>query len=125
MAPKRLTRADFKNIQSSGARRIHGRYFTLSVASLKGNNGSTETRIACVVSKKTAPRAVDRNLIKRRTREAVRHLLDTKSGSLTNTTRSQENTSLIFYVKKEALSAPYKAIESDVHTLLSHCISEH
>lgn len=73
-------------------------------------NGSTEPRFACVVSKKVAKRAVDRNLIKRRGREAVRDALKKSAAA---------PASYVFYAKKEALGAPYRDIAAEIRKLLS------
>ena len=106
---QRLSRADFSKITSAKSRRYFGAYFSLSVVPFSPEKTLSEPKFACVVSKKAAKHAVDRNGIKRRCREAVR--LATRGRPLA--------ASLIFYAKKEAVGASYARIEQDVGALLS------
>jgi len=68
---------------------------------------STLPRYACVVSKKVASHAVDRNLIKRYCREACRLL----------PTDSTPGYSFVLYAKKEAKGASFQEIQHDVKNL--------
>jgi len=52
----------------AGARRISDRYFTL----LARENGLAHARLGLAISRKAAPRAVDRNRLKRIVRETFR-----------------------------------------------------
>lgn len=103
----RLARIDFKSF-GRGARREHGRFFTLT-AVFRASGG---TRAACVVSKKTAARAVDRNRIKRRAREALRAELREITAPL----------SLVLYTKKEALDAPFSELAADIRQLIARAL---
>jgi ribonuclease P protein component len=106
---QRLSRADFASISAAKHRRFFGTYFSLSVAVLPVSDALHEPKFACVVSKKIATHAVDRNLVKRQCREAVR--LAPKSIAMP--------VSLVFYAKKEAKGVSYKEIEDDGRKLLS------
>ncbi len=106
----RLSRNDFKQF-SRTSRRIAGRYFTLVVSF--GATGSGP-KAACVVTKKIAARAVDRNLIKRRARAALhKALCDVKDPLM-----------LAFYAKKEARDAPFPSISEDVQNLIMRAIGK-
>ncbi|HKJ94919.1 MAG TPA: ribonuclease P protein component [Gammaproteobacteria bacterium] len=52
-----------------GARRVGDRYFTVLLL----ENDTDGARLGMAVSRRTAPRAVDRNRIKRLVRESFRH----------------------------------------------------
>jgi ribonuclease P protein component len=64
----RLSRADFSSLKT--LRKEQGKLFVLSVAKSPDN----KPRFTCVVSKKIAHKAHERNLIKRRTRAAFREI---------------------------------------------------
>lgn len=101
----RLTRVGFKDF-TSRSRREHGRFFTLALVLRNDTKGP---RAACIVSKKVATRAVDRNLIKRRARAALAPALRGVSVSL----------SIALYAKKDALHASYKEVADDIAHLMS------
>jgi ribonuclease P protein component len=109
---QRLSRADFASISAARSRRFFGTYFSLSVGPLPSGAVAQGPKCACVVSKKVAKNATDRNLIKRRCREACRTVLAIGKHGL------QNHASLVFYAKKEAKGAPFKEIEKDVMNLL-------
>ena len=69
-------------------------------------------KFACVVSKKTYKRAVDRNLIKRR----IFHILYAYSKN-TDTNNTQPTPSLIFYPKKNSLDVTYQALEAEIYKI--------
>lgn len=97
----RLTGAEIRSIRSP--RRVHGSYFSLSISA----TAADAVRFACVVSKKVAARAVDRNLLKRRCREIVaKRISYVPSGTY------------LLYAKKGALSATYKDLERDIVQML-------
>lgn len=100
----RLSRADFIRLPRA-ARRVHGNYFSLTGAPLPSLGWA---KVACVVSKKTAARAVDRNKIERRCREALRPLIKEVGRPI----------ALIFYAKHEAVHASFAAIRQDIQKLL-------
>ena len=103
----RVSHSDFKLTANSRLRRERGEYFILSHGPLLGST-SNNLQIACIVSKKTATRAVDRNLIKRRCRSAVRNFLaDIKKPQ-----------ALIFYANKNAKAASFAEIKRDVEKLI-------
>jgi ribonuclease P protein component len=106
---QRLSRADFASLTAAKQRRFFGVYFSLSMAFIPTNGSVSKLNCACVVSKKVASNAVDRNLIKRRCREVCR--LNIKSLMVP--------VSLIFYTKKEAKGATYSEIEKDIKRLLT------
>ncbi len=100
----RLSRADFTRLPKA-ARRIHGEYFSLTVTPLPSSKGP---RAACVVSKKVSARAVDRNRIERRCREALRPLLS----------KITKPEAFLFYAKREAREASTSDVARDVEKLL-------
>lgn len=105
-----LARADFLRSAGVRTRRLHGAFFSLSVLDLpRGARGPTS---ACVVSKKVSPKAVERNLIKRRCREAVRGLI----------LKRNEQLALVFYAKREALRATFTDIRNDTASLLERAL---
>ena len=98
----RVTRQDFEHIHSTSVKRYHGEFFSLVVITASG------TKFTCVVSKKIAARAVERNRIKRRCREAARAAL----GS------TRHEIAFVFYAKRQAREAAFAAIKKDVETLI-------
>lgn len=87
----------------SGARRISGELFSLSLSPASGEL----VQCACVVSKKVSKLAVKRNLIRRRCRAA---LLDTlavlKPGVY------------IFHAKRECMQASYADVKADIEKIV-------
>lgn len=61
-------------------------------------------KFACVTSKKTLKRAVDRNLIKRRVFSLVQELSPSFAKSL------------VFYPKKGSVTAPYSQLHKEIKT---------
>jgi ribonuclease P protein component len=106
---QRLSRVDFSSMNVARSRRFYGTYFTMSVSPQPAENTTNEPKFACVVSKKIAAHAVDRNRIKRRCREALR----TTPGTVTGTRV------VVFYAKKESKNATFQEVVSDVNHLLS------
>ncbi|MDO8561991.1 MAG: ribonuclease P protein component [bacterium] len=102
-----ISHSDHKLAANSHLRRKRGAYFILSYGVLAGGR-SKNTQIACVVSKKTAARAVDRNLIKRRCRAAARNLLADIKKPL----------AFIFYANRNAKGASFAEIKQDVDELM-------
>jgi ribonuclease P protein component len=106
MPPRnRLARADFARLGLK-RRREHGKYFSLVIAALPG---AEAPKIACVVGKKVVARAVSRNAIERRCREALRPLVPTLPKGL----------ALVFYAKREAREASFSDIARDMRALLA------
>ncbi|MCR4281268.1 MAG: ribonuclease P protein component [Candidatus Kaiserbacteria bacterium] len=109
----RISHSDFKLIANSRLKRERGRYFILSYGPLFGR-AHQDLQIACIVSRKTAAKAVDRNLIKRRCRSAARNFLaDTQKPQV-----------LIFYANKNAKSASFADIKQDIAQLIERAIGE-
>jgi ribonuclease P protein component len=90
--------------QSAG-KRIHGRFFSLLVVPV----GRGNAKCACVVSKKTAAKAVDRNSIKRRFRNIL----------ATRIVREQKPLALVFSAKRDAGGASFAELEHDIDELFS------
>lgn len=84
--------------------RVHGRFFSLSVEPIQGPASCW----TCVVSRKVAQGAVDRNRIKRWCREAVRARV-----------KKEKPRALIFRAKATAARAIFAEIDQDVADLLS------
>jgi len=103
-----VTHADFVRADMAKFRRERGSLFILSFGTLPGQKQG-DLKTTCVVSKKTALRAVVRNLIKRRWRNAMRQCLSFAPAPST----------LIFYAMRPASSASYEDIKKDVAALVS------
>lgn len=105
---QRISRTEFASMDIARARRFHGAFFTLSVASQSPDSPKNKPKFACVVSKKVSNRAVDRNRIRRVVKEICRTVGEGISSTKT----------LIFYAKKDAKTADFKTIDADIRTLL-------
>lgn len=103
-AAHRLTVADLRAFRP--ARRIHGAYFSLAVAP------APAVKAAFVVSKKIAPRAVTRNLVKRRSRASLSPLIARLAPA-----------HYVFYAKKEAVAASFSEIKNDIGKLADRYIA--
>ena len=101
----RLSRADLARTRRAPARRARGEYFTLAVTALPAGSSA---KVACIVSKKIAKRAPDRNTIERRAREALRPLI----------THIRAPLALVFTAIRGAREASYAEIERDITKLL-------
>lgn len=88
-----------------GFKRHSGGLFTLSWGRMEGR---THPGAACIVSSKVAPRAVDRNRLKRLCRAALSTYL---------TKETQPNV-FIFVAKKAAVEAPAMDIRAEIRALL-------
>ena len=99
--PSRLSREDFSALVT--LRREHGKFFTLTIAKSPDN----KPRSACVVSKKTANKAHDRNLIKRRCRAVIRDA------------SVKHPFALVFTAKRSAREATFADVSLDVTSLLN------
>lgn len=86
-------------------RRVHGLLFSLAISPLA--QGETTTKFACVVSKKVSPKAVERNRIKRRCREAARAFMSDDSPR-----------ALVFVAKRTARDATSGDLTRDIESLL-------
>ena len=100
----RLARSDFDRMR--GFIRLQGRLFSLSYGTLPGR---TASGAACVVSKKVAARAVDRNRIKRRSRA----ILETFARS------AKPAAVVVAYAKKGAADASFEETRADLESLLA------
>lgn len=85
---------------------MHGQYFTLTLSALTGEGPKS----ACVVSKKIAARAVDRNRIQRRCREVVRSYIG----------QIEQPIALVFYGKRGAGAASFADTKKDIENLLAN-----
>lgn len=95
----RLTVADLRAFRAD--RRLSSTYFSLSIGK------AAQVGAACVISKKIAARAVDRNRVKRRCRAALLPLLPALSPAR-----------YVFYAKKEAVRAESGEIARDLQKLV-------
>ncbi|HEV3245361.1 MAG TPA: ribonuclease P protein component [Candidatus Paceibacterota bacterium] len=98
----RLTGEEIKNLSG---KRLHGRLFSFLVAPITASG----PKCAVVVSKKTAAKAVERNKIKRRTRNLLaKHLPGL-----------QKRVALVLYAKREAKTAEFSELAQDIDALFS------
>ncbi len=88
----------------SGARRISGDLFSLSLSPAT----SATVQCACVVSKKVSKLAVKRNLIRRRCRAALQTVLPTLPLG-----------AYVFHAKRESIQATYADITADIHKIVT------
>ena len=91
---KRLTKEDFTGLRP----KVFFRGELIDVAYTL----SPTLKFACVISKKTLKRAVDRNLIKRRCMESVKNLNPSKTSYF------------ILYPKKTTLSSTYQQLHEEI-----------
>ena len=114
----RISHSDFKLTANSRMRRERGEYFAVSHGPLSDST-SSNLQIACIVSKKTTARAVDRNLIKRRFRSVARNFLaDPVRSTASNGGEIKKPKALIFYANKNAKTASFAEIKRDVEKLI-------
>ena len=108
-----LTREDFVRAGKAKLRRARGALFILAFGRLPGQK-TAEIKASCVVSKKTASRATERNLIKRKWREAMR----------SNLSGIPAPCMLIFYAMRPAKDASFADIKIDVEALVARVGAE-
>ena len=102
--PKKY-RLSGEEIRHLSGKRSHGRLFSLLTAPIAGDHA----KCAIVVSKKAAARAVDRNKIKRRSRNVLaKHMAEVK-----------KPVALVLYAKRDALKAEPSDVNSDIAGLLA------
>jgi len=106
---QRLSRVDFSSMNVARSRRFFGVYFTMLVSPQTGENITDKPKFACVVSKKIAVHAVDRNRIRRFCKEAFRMSPGSAHGA----------TMIVFYAKKESKKATFAEVAADVKELVS------
>jgi ribonuclease P protein component len=102
--PKKY-RLSGEEIRNLSGKRMHGRFFSLLVASIPG----AHAKCASVVSKKVSARAVDRNKVKRRCRNSLAKLMPA----------IHKPVALVLYAKREAKDAEFSDIDRDIASLLS------
>lgn len=102
-AAHRIERSAFR---TASARRVHSTNISLSIA----KNINNKPLFGCVVSKKIAARATDRNALKRRCREAFRPELAWIGAW-----------SIVVYPKKNALTIPFSEFKHEVKAVLARC----
>jgi ribonuclease P protein component len=105
----RLSGEELRNLSGkparAGGKHVHGRFFSLFIAPIRAENA----KCACVVSKKTAAKAVDRNRIKRRCRNIfAKHIAGVK-----------KPVALVFSAKRDSKSATFAELERDLDDLFS------
>jgi ribonuclease P protein component len=108
-SPNRLSRKNFP--PGAPARRARN---ALCALSLWYEAQARAVRFTCVVSKKTARKAVDRNRLKRRCREAVR----------AHVGRIHVPVTVVAYPTREALTASAAQLKDAVGTLLATTLED-
>lgn len=101
----RLSRSDFAAIQALHVKKEHGAHFSAFFGVLPGQRSGV--RIACVVSKKTAKLASERNRIKRRCRAVAKEVFSLRTEPLF----------AVFIAKRSAAEAALGSIRSDITAL--------
>src|ERR1700722_11956441 len=89
-----------EEIRNLSGKRMHGKLFSLLVASIPDDH----PKCAVVVSKKVSLRAVDRNKIKRRARSVLGKLMP----------HMQKTVALVLYAKRETKDAEFAEISRDI-----------
>ncbi|HTR18529.1 MAG TPA: ribonuclease P protein component [Candidatus Paceibacterota bacterium] len=92
-------------LASRAGKRFHGRLFSLLLVPIAGSSA----KCACVVSKKSARKAVERNTIKRRCRSILSKRMPSVKTPL----------ALLFYAKPGARDATFSEVERDIESLLA------
>ena len=100
---RRVSRRDMEVLRAKSSRKLHARHCVVALTPTPG----LPTALTCVVSKKVARHAVDRNKIKRRIREAFRQV-DVVPYQYT----------LIVYPRISVLSVPFAELVEDIQTCL-------
>lgn len=93
---RRLSRRDIEEVRALPYRNIPTTYVTMRITTALAEGG-----FACVVSKKVARRAVDRNKIKRRIR-AIFRMIDSHTMNI------------IVYPRSTVIKAPWNALVNDI-----------
>ncbi len=91
---KRLTKEDFNGTRP----KVFFRHELLDIAQIP----HISQKFACVVSKKTCKRAVDRNIIKRRVYTVLQSII------------IQQKNSFILYPKRISLTTPYSHLDKEI-----------
>jgi ribonuclease P protein component len=102
MAHDTLGRADL--IALRGASRVHGKYVSIAHSPLE----ASKSKFACVVSKQVSPKAVIRNAVKRKIRDAVRPLL-----------QKTPHLAIVCTAKREAAAAGLAALKADIEAVFA------
>ncbi len=97
----RLHGADIRRLTPE--KRLSSALFSLSISKTQGDG-----QVACTVSKKVSPKAVVRNLVKRRMRAGLRAALPLPTGK-----------SFELIAKKAAAESEYRAICDDIRELMA------
>ena len=104
---RRVTRRQFLPIMEE-SRAWHSPTMSLRVSRRGEKEPTKPTLFAFVVSNKVAPRAVDRNKLKRRARAIVRELLP----------QIKDNYACLLFFKKEARSLSYQELKKSITNVL-------
>lgn len=102
----RLTGLELKDINGL---RVHGAFFSLMMAPV---SGAHNPRCACVVSKKVAVHAPERNTIKRRCRSVLSKIIPSVDVPY----------AFVLYAKKSAVGASFADIKADIEALIARAL---
>ena len=102
----RLSRPDFARLKKHAGRRVHADTISLLIIPLANTDGP---KFACVIAKKTIPKASARNAVERRVKEVARALLSALP----------DRVAIIVYPKREAQGVEFSVLERDMKTLFS------
>ena len=100
---RRVSRRDMEVLRMKSSRKLHARHCVIAITPTP----ELPTALTCVVSKKVARHAVDRNRIKRRIREAFRRV-DAVPPYAT----------LVVYPRISVLTIPFDELLDDIQTCL-------
>ena len=100
--------SDFQVVFKTGMF-VKGSLLNLWICENEGWSGEAAPRLGIIINKKTSPRATQRNLWKRRIREAFRHLRH----------RIKDRVAVVIQSRKQNAVPSYREIEIEVEKLLA------
>lgn len=104
----RVSSADFKDLKP--IRRLTGRFFTLVVSKFPTrSDDAAHIKVAVVVSKKVASKAIDRNRLRRRAKAVLREAL----------VAAEQPVAYVFQAKRGAAEVQFAELRGELLTLVA------